>query len=77
VVVEHLPFKANDPIARELRNLRQALAGDAKNGALGASIGAIEHVSPMEHVPYTGEHTSEPLVIESKPHRIESSGDAT
>ena len=38
VVVEHLPLKANDPIARELRDLRQALAGDAKNPDLAVRL---------------------------------------
>lgn len=38
VVVEHLPLKANDPIARELRDLRQALAGDANNPDLAVRL---------------------------------------
>ena len=38
MVVEHLPLKANDPIARELRDLRQALAGDANNPNLAVRL---------------------------------------
>jgi Tfp pilus assembly protein PilF len=37
-VVEQLPLKANDPIARELRDLRQALAGDAQNPDLAVRL---------------------------------------
>ena len=56
VAARVVPLEVHGQIDATLRVLVQkiVLAGDAKNGALGASIGAIEHVSPMTHVPYTG-----------------------